>query len=120
MKVFVASLILFVLLLGVIWWNYIFINSTADEMNRKVTALPSCAEAEEAVDALADYWEKRSAIAGLSVSYEVLYEVEENLSDLRSAATQNEEFEFEAARARVIVSIRQLRRLEQFSIENIF
>lgn len=120
MKTFVASLIFFALLLGAICWNCIFINSMADEMNRRVTEIPSYADAKDALDSLSAYWEKRHAIASLSVSYEVLYEVEENLSDLRSAAAQNEESDFEEARSRVLVSIRQLRRLEQFSIENIF
>lgn len=120
MKTFVVSLIFFALLLGTICWNYIFINSMADEMNRQITELPACAQAKDALDSLTSYWEERHAIAGLSVSYEVLYEVEENLADLRSAAAQNEASDFEAARERALTSIRQLRRLERFSIENIF
>lgn len=120
MKTFVVSLVFFALLLGVICWNYIFINSMADEMDRQITELPACTQAQDALAALTSYWEARYAIAGLSVSYEVLYEVEENLADLRSAAALGEDSDFEAARERAHASIRQLRRLEQFSIENIF
>ena len=46
--------------------------------------------------------------------------MEENMTDMRSAVAEEEASEFEKARALMRISIRQMRRLEKFSIENIF
>lgn len=120
MKTFWAALALFAVLLGVVVLNFYHINHVADELNRKLDALPACEEAEEALDEMYRYWEGHKKCASLSVSYEVLYKMEENMTDMRSAMAEEEASEFEKARALMRISIRQMRRLEKFSIENIF
>lgn len=120
MKTFWAALTLFMILLVVVALNFYHINHVADELNRQLDALPSCEDAEEALDEMYHYWDGHKKCASLSVSYEVLYKMEENITDMQSAVAEKEESEFEKARALMRISIRQMRRLEKFSIENIF
>lgn len=120
MRTFFVAILLFLILLCAIWINYLFINTLADDLERSIDALPPCEQAQEACGALFAYWEEKSSYAGLSVSFEVIYELSENLADLYSAAKCNEPSDFDAARERARISIRQLRRLERIDLENIF
>lgn len=120
MKTFWAALVLFAVLLGAVVLNFFHINHVADELNRQLDALPACEQASEALEEMYRYWDGHKKCASLSVSYEVLYKMEENITDMRSAVAQKEENEFEKARALMRISIRQMRRLEKFSVENIF
>lgn len=120
MKTFYAALVLFAILLGAVALNFYHINHVADELNRQLEALPACEEAQEALDGMYVYWEAHKKCASLSISYEVLYQMEENITDMKSAVAKKEDSEYEKARALMSISIKQMRRLEKFSIENIF
>ena len=120
MKTFCAAILLFAVLLGAVILNFYHINRVADELGRQLEALPACEDAAGALEEMYGYWDRRKKGISLSVSYEVMYQIEENITDMRSAAASSESAEYEKARALTRISLKQMRRLEKFSIENIF
>jgi len=120
MKTFYASLVLFAVLLVAVVLNFNHINDVADELNRQLDALPACEEGQAALDEMYAYWDSHKKCISLSVSYEVMYQMEENITDMKSAVAKQEDAEYEKSRALMRISIRQMRRLEKISIDNLF
>ena len=120
MKTFWAALIIFGLLLLLIAGNAVFIHHTATELEDRLSDLPPCAEATDAVNDLQAFWQKRQEWVGLSVSYEEIRKLDECIIEMQSACAQGEESDFETAKCLAFSAVAYIRRLERFSPENLF
>ena len=122
MKAFWISIALFTLLLGAIVCNYCFINRVASRLERALDAMPdvhsaSCAEATRAF--LAE-WEKSVDLVGLSVSYPIVDRVSEQAITLVACAECGDLYGYRTALALLRDAVGDMRRLEKFSLENLF
>lgn len=122
MKTFVFSLVLFTLMISCITINYFYINRFADELFVMVAEAPKvgfegCYSAVSKID---DYWEANRDIAHLSVNYAELNRVSEAISSMKAFATASNSSEYENARRLLLSAIEKIRRLESFSLNNIF
>ena len=121
MKSFAISLLLTVLMLGGIAWNAIYVNRIANEMNTMLTELPDIGDEEclGKVQEIWDYWERNTPYVGLSVGYTVVDRISEQAATLTACASCGDLFGFRTALVLLKDAIGDMRRLEQFSIENL-
>ena len=121
MKTFVVSLILFVLMIFAIVWNFLYINRTADKLLELSEALPkTSAGALKQAEALSAFWRERMDVVGFSVGYTVLDRISEQTVSLVAAAKYESDFDYRLAKALLDDAIGDMRRLERFSFGNIF
>lgn len=121
MKSLTVSLILLILMLICVVWNYIYINEVFDEMNRLLDELPDVSSPDCRVHAAAicDYWESRVDTVGLSVCYTVVDRVSEQAAALQACSACGDVYGFHSAVALLRDAIGDMRRLEDFSIGNL-
>lgn len=122
MKAFFVSIVLLILLLGAITCNYCYINRTADRLEAALDAIPDvgnagCAEAARGF--LAD-WEESVDLIGLSVSYPIVDRVSEQAVTLVACAECGDLYGFRTALALLRDAVGDMRRLEKFSLGNLF
>ena len=121
MKSFLCSMALFALLLFVIAWNFVYVNSTAEKLLDMIDALPdspdesALAPAEE----LSEFWHARTDYVGFSVGYTVLDRISEQAATLVSTAKYHDFFDYQLAKELLRDAVRDMRRLEQFSVGNL-
>ena len=118
MKSFFSSLAIFTLMLGMIIWNYIYIEETCATLNQKTEFLPACGQAQAALEDLVCYWEQESTMIGISTSQHAIEKMNECLSDLCYAAANNDVQIFECARYRAITVIKEIKDAESLRLEN--
>ena len=121
MKIFWISIILLTAMLSGIAWNYSYINNVANDMLSMLDALPSVDHntCPSAASALVDYWEARADYVALSVSYSVTDRVSEQAVMLAACAACGDRYGYQTALALLRDAVGDMRRLEQFSIENL-
>ena len=120
MKSFWVSLSIFAVLICLIVCNGIYINKTVTELCDRITALPSCEQAAPSMGELADFWEHEKDLIGLSVPYEKICAVNGYIAELSYAIEYKEENDFEQSRRLALSAAADLRRLEQFTLGNLF
>ncbi len=121
MKTFWCSLGVFLLLIGAIVFNFIYVNRTADELIRLTENVPEDPTgADEALEALAGYWKSNRDFLGMSVSYTELNRVDDLIVAMQSHGKQAETADYLCDRALLLPAICEIRRLEQFHVWNIF
>ena len=121
MKAWIASLCLFVLLIGIIVINAIYVHRISAHLCDVVGGLSiEDAHTQEQLDALDAYWQKHHPLVGLSIGYRDLDHVSELLISLRAAYETKSASEFESYRQLALDAATELSRLERFSIENLF
>lgn len=121
MKSLTVSLILLILMLICVVWNYIYINEVFDEMNRLLDELPdvNSPDCRAHATAICDYWESRVDTVGLSVCYTTVDRVSEQAATLQACAARGDVYGFSTAVALLRDAIGDMRRLEDFSIGNL-
>lgn len=121
MKSFIATLIIFVLLLVIIVFNFFYINRVGDNMTEMVNALEfyDSTGCKAGLERLYGYWKDNEAKVSLSVSYIELNSVDDNMTKMISYFECDDRTEFECSRASLLNAIEEMRRLEAFSIKNI-
>lgn len=122
MKAFWISIALLILLVSAIICNFFFINRVANRLERALDAIPdvgdpSCASAAQAF--LAD-WEESVELVGLSVSYPIVDRVSEQAVTLVACAECQDLYGFRTALALLRDAVGDMRRLEKFSLGNLF
>ncbi len=122
MKAFWISIALLVLLLGAIICNFCFINRVATRLEQALDAIPdigdpSCAPAARA---FLEDWEDSVDLVGLSVSYPVVDRVSEQAVTLVACAECGDLYGFRTALALLRDAVGDMRRLEKFSLGNLF
>ncbi len=121
MRSFAVSILLLLVMLGGIGYNYIYINRVADEMCAQIDALPEI-DAEDCpaqAAELAEYWEKHADTVGLSVGYTVVDRVSEQAATLSACAACGDVFGYHTALALLRDAVGDMRRLESFGIGNL-
>lgn len=119
MKTFIASICAFSLLLFLITWNVCFVNRTMDEMENAVRALPACEHASEALDELDARWQEKRTTLSLSVSYNEMRDLDVYLAQMRAAAAERDDLQFETARLMALDAIKDIRRLERITLTSV-
>ncbi len=117
MKVFILSLCVFALLIGTIVGNCFYVSKTTEYLEQALLQLPVASEADTALAELEDYWYVRRTEISFSISFSEIAEMDSCLIQLRTAADNGEDYEFELARMLAIKNIEHMRRLERFSWE---
>ncbi len=119
MKTFYLTLFLFIILVGLIVGNAVFVLQTANVLKDKVTALPDLSEAEAALGELEAFWQKRRVPLSLSVPAGALLLFDTALTGMRSTMESGNAADYELYRDEALLAIRGLARLERFSAENL-
>lgn len=110
-------LLAFALMLGGIAANCVFIARTANEMERAIAALPEAGEAKEALDEIEAFWQRRRTAVSVSISFQDIRAIDNDLAQMRAAAEVGERSDFESARRLALSAVAHMRRLERFSLE---
>ncbi|MBE6595239.1 MAG: DUF4363 family protein [Ruminococcaceae bacterium] len=118
MKSFYIALCAFVLLFAVIACNYVFINQTSDELERRLTAL-DVGTAKKDIAELNILWERKRVLMSFSIPNAEIQAFQERLTALQYAVYFRDPAEFERCRALALGAVSDLRRLERFSVENL-
>ena len=117
MKAFIASLCAFAALLGLIALNAAFIHQTANALEERVEALTSGDES--SLLELERYWQQKKTLIGLSVSTDMIRDIDDRFAEIHTAITQEDEAELEKACRLVLVAIERVRYNERCSIDNL-
>lgn len=122
MKSLIATIVLCGLMILATAANFVYVNHISDEMLETLSALPSINDPAclESLDALCAKWEKHAPIVGLTVGFLAVDKLTEHCQTLRSCATVGDVYGFSSTLTLLTDSIDDVRRLEQFSIENLF
>lgn len=118
MKSFFSSLAIFALMLGMIVCNYLYIEETCAALHEKIELLPTCEQANSAVEDLVSYWEGESCKIGLSTSQHIIDKMNDCLSELCYAVANGDTQFFECARYRAIGIIKEIEDAESLQLEN--
>lgn len=119
MKTFYLTLFLFIILVGAIAGNMIFVLRTTGALQAMVEGLPALPEAGAALTELENYWQSRRVFLSLSVPAGAILLFDTALTGVRSAAESGRPADYELYRAEALLAIRGLVRLERFSAENL-
>ena len=121
MKSLIATVLLLVLMLGAVVGNFFYINQTADKMSALAEELPQFPKEECVPKAkeLLQFWESHAHTVTLSVGYTLADRVTEQAKLLLAAAECGDLYGYQTALTLLEDAISDMRRLEQFSIENL-
>ncbi len=120
MKSFWISLVLFLLVIAGIAGNIVYIRHCADYMKNAAERVLLDEESGDTLTELENFWEKNRKYIGLSVSYREVDHLCEMLISLRWAYDIKDEEELIKYRLLVQDAVKEIERLEQFSVENLF
>ena len=122
MKSFWISIILLIATLIGVGANYFYINGVADELNARLDAIPAIGDPDclDATQDLMDYWEAAIDTVNLSVGYTVVDRVSEQAVTLNACAACGDFYGFQTALALLRDAVGDMRRLERFSVGNLF
>ena len=108
MKGFVASLLLFGALLGVIVFNSLYVTRACQDLQAALQALPPVAEADAAAAALCSLWEHEESKLRVSVSQNMLDKINAIFAELTYAVRFNDAVSFEKCRLLAIQSFKEI------------
>ena len=122
MRSLIATILLLVLMLFGAAANFIYVNRVADEMVELIDTIPDVGEplCVEKIDALCKKWEKNAPIVGLTVGFLTVDKLSEHCQTLLSCAEVGDVYGYYSNLSLLKDSIDDVRRLEKFSIENLF
>lgn len=119
MKSFVIASFLFILLIGLIIGNAIYVHHVSNQILWQLEAL-SFEDTADEVAAPGRYWERHRAFVSLSLGYRELDHLTESLISMEAAHKSLDASDFERFREICRDAARELTRLERFSAENLF
>ena len=122
MKSLIATIVLCCLMILAATVNFIYINRLADDITALVDALPSINDPRcvEKIDEIHQKWERHSPFVGLTVGFLTVDKLSEYCQTLRSCAEVGDVYGYRTALTLLYDSIDDVRRLEKFSVENLF
>lgn len=122
MRSLIATIIFCCVMILAATANYIYVNHLANEMTEMATSLPSVHDEAcvEQIDAMCEKWEKNAPFVGLTVGFLTVDKLSEYCQALRSCAEVGDVYGYHSTLTLLQDSIDDVRRLEQFSIENLF
>ena len=122
MRSLIATIVLLCLMLLGATANFIYVNRIADEMVDLAASLPSPTDSTcvEKAASLCQKWEKNAPIVGLSVGFSTVDKLSEHCQTLLSCAEVGDVYGYYSTLSLLKDSIDDVRRLEQFSVGNLF
>ncbi len=122
MRSLIATIVLCCVMFLAATANFIYVNRIADAMSELADAIPDVDEpmCVEKADELCQKWEKNAPIIGLTVGFQTIDKLSEHCQTLRSCAEVGDVYGYYSALALLKDSIDDVRRLERFSMENLF
>ena len=121
MKGFIIATSLFISLLICIFINYNYVNTVHTTMNEMVTLLSEkpCEENVAIIQNLQLYWENKSVILSISVSFREIDNLTNAIDSLYASNKSNNNIQFSIQKELLKNAIDAVVRLERFSIKNI-
>ncbi len=122
MRSLIATIVLCCVMILAATFNFIYVNQLADEMTKMADELPEPNEPNciEQTAALCKKWEKDAPIVGLTVGFSTVDKLSEHCQTLHSCAEVGDVYGYYSTLSLLKDSIDDVRRLEQFEIENLF
>ena len=117
MKTFIVSLFVFIGLLGLIAFNAAFIHRTASTLKAHIEELTIDGKSE--LTNLEEYWKEKKTLIGLSLSSDLIRDIDERIAEIHTAVAQEDEAELEAAARLALVAIERMCHNERCSIDNL-
>ncbi|MBO5716423.1 MAG: DUF4363 family protein [Clostridia bacterium] len=121
MKGFIISTCIFITLLICIFINYNYVNSVHTAMCEMVAQLSNetTKENDVIIENLQEYWERKSIILSISVSFREIDDLTNAIDSLSAANELGDNTQFAIRKELVKNAINAVIRLEKISIENI-
>ena len=116
MKVFYASLITFVALIGLICVNTLYMNKTAAGLQERLLSLLESTPTKQELAALEEYWEDRRAVAEMSLPSEIVWSINERLTEVRSAVLRQDTDDLDIAVRLALDAVSRMEHIERFSL----
>ena len=113
-----AALLLAAMIAAIII-NCSFVKRTTDHILSSLTELSNSASSAE-LRKLAEYWDERRKIFAVSLSESELDRISSLFDDLIADSEGNDPNEYKKTMARLKRAIEDIRKFEEFSLENIF
>ena len=122
MRSLIATIVLCCIMILAATANFVYVNHIADEMIALADALPSIDDPSciEKTDELCKTWKKNVSIVGLTVGFLTIDKLSEYCETLHACAQVGDVYGYQTALTLLYDSIDDVRRLEQFSIGNLF
>ncbi len=121
MKTFIISTVIFAVMISMIIFNYIYINNAADRLERLAAdIIPDSKVLEESVGALEDYWEESKSRIDLTSNHTIINNIGIKIANIRLFADKGDNLQLTKELLLLKEEIKELRRLERLSVENIF
>lgn len=119
MKVFYITAAIFLALVCLIIANFIYINKITEEMAALTENIKSSDDPSTEISVLDEYWKSKRVTVGLSVSHLIVGKISDSIASMKTFAESGEKVFLDREIALFEENVRELRRLEQFSFENI-
>ena len=119
MKALPISIILFILLILVITVNFIFVNQTADKIDRLASEIRSSEDRSCAIEDLNTFWESRRSFLSLSISTDMIDSVNNTIICLNQAYAFSHENDIQKYSLILSDQSRSIRRAERLTIESV-
>ena len=122
MRSLIATIVISCVMLLAATSNFIYVNRVADAMDEFIGAIPDVDEplcVEKATE-LCQIWEKNAPLVGLSVGFLTVDKLTEHCYSLLSCAEVGDVYGYYAALTLLKDSVDDVRRLEKFSVSNLF
>ena len=122
MRSLIATIVLCCVMILAAGANFVYVNHLADEMTEMADALPKPNEPNCTTQtaALCQKWEKNAPIVGLTVGFSTVDKLSEHCQTLHSCAAVGDIYGYYSTLSLLKDSIDDVRRLEQFSVGNLF
>lgn len=122
MRSLIATIVLFGVMILAATANFVYVNRVADAMDEFIGAIPDVSEplCVEKVAELCRIWEKNAPLVGLSVGFLTVDKLTEHCYSLLSCAEVGDVYGYYTYLTLLKDSIDDVRRLEQFEVENLF
>ena len=120
MKEFWITLILFIIILGGVIANSIYVSAVSQSLEDFAEEMNYERDSEALLDELQGFWSKHKKFIALSVDTPQIDSVEKIIMSLRLAHERRENFEFEKYRLHLFEASREIARLENLSLQTVF
>ena len=121
MRAFGISIIIFVIMLLIIIFNYLYVLKTIDNLYTTLQAVPPPTNANcfQQIIAFEQYWNKHSKIIKTSTTASEINFISGSIVKLKLLALDSEVSEFEIVRHQLLKTIYNIKKEEKLSLENI-
>lgn len=119
MKDFWFAMVLFVIILGGVIVNSIYVSEISRELEGFADRINYERNSEVLLDELQDFWNKHKKFVAISVDTSQIDSIEKIILSLRLAYDRGESFEFEKYRMQLSEVSREMARLETLSLQTV-